>query len=538
MKEKIKNRKWVLKVAAVFFAILLVLTFFSNTIMNYSLPQVSTQYVQSDTIVSKIRGTGTVAASNPYNVTVNGTKKVKLVAVKEGDTVSEGSLLVMFEEGDSSELTDATRTLEQARRDYDKYILSNEISDTVVSRVESGTSDMSSYRSDLASASAAVDAAQAQVDTYTISARDLQAQVDAITNAVADVTAEQAAVDNANAALRDAATAQTLAENNVNSLQEQYDILIENGDASSVASQLANARAALAFAQNTYVQCQANVENAQEALTAKQNNTQNAARLAALQSQLNEANTNLSNANDILTDAQEAHQNILESLNQETELTSMYESIKNAQTQVDTINSTGTGNKVVAASAGTVTGVYVTKGDQTTEGEPLIVISNDTDGYVADMTVTAEQARRIKVGDPAAISENWYYTDVSATVTNIKNDTTNPGQSKIVQLKIEGDISEGDTLNFAIGGKNNTYDFVVPNGSVREDKDGKFILIIRSKSSPLGNRYFAKRVNVEVLASDDTKTAISGDLDGYEYVITTSTKSIQPGDQVRLNEKN
>ena len=95
MKEKIiKDRKWVIKAAVVFFVVLLLLTFFSNTIMNYSLPQVTTQYVQSGTIASKVRGTGVVAADNPYNVTVNSERKVKLVAVKEGDSVERARFLL------------------------------------------------------------------------------------------------------------------------------------------------------------------------------------------------------------------------------------------------------------------------------------------------------------------------------------------------------------------------------------------------------------------------------------------------------------
>ena len=52
----------------------------------------------------------------------------------------------------------------------------------------------------------------------------------------------------------------------------------------------------------------------------------------------------------------------------------------------------------------------------------------------------------------------------------------------------------------------------------------------------MGNRYIATRVDVEVLASDDNNTAISAPLYGYEYVITTSTKPVEAGKQVRLNE--
>ena len=74
----------------------------------------------------------------------------------------------------------------------------------------------------------------------------------------------------------------------------------------------------------------------------------------------------------------------------------------------------------------------------------------------------------------------------------------------------------------------------VPNSAIREDNDGKFILTVESKSSPLGNRYIATRVGVEVLASDDNNSAISAPLYGWEYVITTSTKPVEAGKQVRL----
>jgi len=43
-------------------------------------------------------------------------------------------------------------------------------------------------------------------------------------------------------------------------------------------------------------------------------------------------------------------------------------------------------------------------------------------------------------------------------------------------------------------------------------------------------------VDVEVIAGDDTQSAISGALYGYEFVITTSTKPVEAGQQVRLAE--
>ena len=75
---------------------------------------------------------------------------------------------------------------------------------------------------------------------------------------------------------------------------------------------------------------------------------------------------------------------------------------------------------------------------------------------------------------------------------------------------------------------------IVPNSAIREDNNGKFILIVETKSSPLGNRYKASRVDVEVMASDDTQSAISGAVYGYEFVITTSNKPVEAGQLIRL----
>ena len=55
-----------------------------------------------------------------------------------------------------------------------------------------------------------------------------------------------------------------------------------------------------------------------------------------------------------------------------------------------------------------------------------------------------------------------------------------------------------------------------------------------AKSSPLGNRYVAKRVAIEVLAADDTNSAVTADLSNGDYVITTSSAPIANGDMVRM----
>ena len=67
MDTNVKRREWVKTAAIIFLAVLLVLTFFSNTIMNASLPEVATQQVTQGTINAKIRASGTITANETYN---------------------------------------------------------------------------------------------------------------------------------------------------------------------------------------------------------------------------------------------------------------------------------------------------------------------------------------------------------------------------------------------------------------------------------------------------------------------------------------
>ena len=55
VKEKKGRRDWVKNAVIIFLAVMLALTFFSNTIMNWSLPEVAAQYPQASTITTRAK---------------------------------------------------------------------------------------------------------------------------------------------------------------------------------------------------------------------------------------------------------------------------------------------------------------------------------------------------------------------------------------------------------------------------------------------------------------------------------------------------
>jgi hypothetical protein len=180
-----------------------------------------------------------------------------------------------------------------------------------------------------------------------------------------------------------------------------------------------------------------------------------------------------------------------------------------------------------------VTEILYTAGQTVQQSETLMTIQPENKAFQLSFTVTADQAKRIKVGDAANVVNNWYGRDITATVYSIKKDADDRTKSTVT-CNLSGDVSVGDSYTLSIGDKSSNYDYVVPTSCIREDSNGKFILILESKSTPLGNRYYARRVSVEVLASDDTNSAVSGAIEDYSYVITTTTKPVEENQQVRL----
>ena len=677
-----KRREWVKNAAIIFLAILLVLTFFSNTIMNYSLPEVAAQYVESGSITAKIRGTGTIESGDPYNVEVQESRKVQSVAVKAGDKVEKGDVILYLEDTESDELKAARDALEQAQDAYDLALLSSEVNQSIINGANSNTST-ASYRQQITDAQNAVAAEQKKVDEWQAKYDDISNKLAVLPSNTADVTKEQKAYNDAKTAKDNADFALTEAQNRLKTISNQLEYeMTHNSVISDLTAQksaaekdvsnaqtavntaqtaaddanavrdnantaLDNANAALTEAQNRLetilkqledaaddnsviedltaqknaaekdvLDARVGVENAQKVandaqtaadkaqtdlnnanatLTEAQNkltnisnqleevtggdsvigqltsqksaaeqdelNAKTAADNAALtlqkaqtaldnkkaqgdtsstssswQNQQNIIKVNLDAATKVLQEKQEALTELTSNINKTLNLQGLYDTVAKAQEEVDKQLEKTQNTTVTAGISGTITALNITAGQTTVPGTPVAVMQPEGKGYTMSFSVTNEQAKRLSVGDRADLVNSWRYDNVEVVLASIKTDKNEPGQKKLLTFDVTGDVVAGQTLNVSVGQKSAEYDLIVPNSAIREDNNGKFVLIVESKSSPLGNRYYASRVDVQVVASDDTKSAVTGALYGYEFVITTSTKPVEAGKLVRLAE--
>ena len=203
--------------------------------------------------------------------------------------------------------------------------------------------------------------------------------------------------------------------------------------------------------------------------------------------------------------------------------------------KIETYKNAPENTQVTAPIAVKITAINFTAGESVTSGNTVASIEIADKGYIVEISMAADQARKIQVGTPCSVVNSWWYSNIEASVTGMRSDPSSQGKNRIITITVSGDVSEGQTLNFSIGDKSQSYDSVLPNSAIREDNDGKFVLVVESKKTPLNMRYTAKRVDIEVLASDDTQSAVSG-LYGSEFVITNSTVPIADKQQVRLAE--
>lgn len=549
MENTPKNREWVKNAAIIFLVILLILTFFSNTIMNIALPEVSTQMVNSGSITAKVRGTGTVIANGTYEVKAEQTREVRTVMIHSGQEVNAGDVLFVLGAGMSEELEQAQEQLHQLELNYqstalgilshDYYSEQTALQDAIKRYDEAEEKLIEAEKAmyaatnldpeTVANAKTEFEAAQQHMDEIN---NVLQTYEDAAAEALA---AEQRAI-NANAELEAVkanpdpdpgtqAQREAEAQAAADAANMEFNMAVSKRDAIELPD-----NTVIVAAENELERTRARYEDLKKSLQ-----TSGGAYVEAY----NEALARFEAAARDKEQAQHTLDQAMANNNRADASTSLQlsEIARQIEKQKEKIASLlGEGDNTITANvSGTVLSVNVIAGNKVPAGDILCTIEVPDAGYSLSCTVTSEQARRLHTGDTATVSNYYWGSEIKATLASIQPDPKNPQNSKILNFDLVGDVNPGAELTISVGQKSANYDLVIPNSAIRNDSNGSFVLAIEAKNSPLGNRYYAKRVTVNVLASDDVNSAITADLNAYsDFVITVGSTIINSGDQVRM----
>lgn len=617
--QRVKNRGWVKNVAIIFLAVMLVLTFFSNTIMNASLPEAAVQYVQSGSITTQIRGTGTITAKEVYEVKTTTSRKVQSVLVTKDQEVKVGDVLLILAAGEGTETDELKTQLETAKYSYQQKLINMSGGGSEVTRAQEKLQEAIAARDAIAvnitaedielakvryeaakeyyqqltyeledaggyveggkgdtlkELSDAVNAAQLEYDSACIRyakeyafvnqlaadasvfgthGSDRDAYAEAITGAFAaageDTTVHNYFVDLASVTQ---AERENLGIDRVDITKYPYSDLVSALPSQNITAvakgygEILTAKDALTKAQDAYNKAVESMQPQNEALNKQV--TEAKREMDALEAEhadMVEKKTAYDTAKDNVVSCENALQTLLKTSKLDNlELSKMANEIAELEAKLEKLSGgekdaegNVTGGQIVSEVNGVVKEINVTAGNNTDPATAVMTIEVPDRGYTVSMNVTNEQAQKVTIGDTAEISTGyWGSSGLSGKLVGIRNNTS-AGQSGGKQLVFDvtgSDITSGTQVSVSIGQRSQNYDTIVPNSALRSDSNGSFVLVIVAKSSPLGNRFVATRVDVTELAKDDVNTAVSGGLSAYDMVLTTATKPVEDGMLVRL----
>ena len=571
-----RKREIIKTILIIFLAGLLVLTFFSNTIMNKSLSQITTERTTSGKLTERIRGSGMVMSNQSYGVTVDGNKVIDTIMVKTGQEVEKGDVLMTVGTGESEALNAAVEALEALELEYNKALLAPGADYTAENQA------IKNAREDLAEAIRKRDDAaanqgniQAEKDSYKENKSQLsyytkqQTKLTAIISAIdmddymsapaeysgelislksdaedaekiyqeklAVYTAmfgasdenetEEESTDTAPAAVSPdeisaAKTAMEEAETARNAASDAYETR-KTELRSEYSTQLAEAESNIEYYTALIEEYESGMSG--EGMTLEMLNEDVKAKQRALEDLIAQLDK---------TQKDNANQDKLESL----DLAAMKKNIDKAKEKVEKLKKENETTEIISKYSGVVSSVNAKAGDETIPDMEIITIDISSEGYTVEIVVEGEKTKKIKKGVAAEVLNNWS-GNVEAVLTNIKNDTTPNSKNRILVFTVTGDVESNTNLDLSIPCGSGNYDTIVPKSSVYSDNKGSFVLTVQSKSSPLGNRYYAQRVPVEVIASDEMSSAVSGSINYGDYVIIAASKPVSPGDQVRMKDE-
>lgn len=198
-------------------------------------------------------------------------------------------------------------------------------------------------------------------------------------------------------------------------------------------------------------------------------------------------------------------------------------------------------NAVVKAKTdGRIESISVEQGSQAAANQPLMTMLDTAKGLEFSVDVSNDNADLMFVGDTLDIHLAGSSDSVSAVIREKINSTANPGQMMTIWLDadLQGVLDCGVQPNqqgdIRYTSSTQSYGMTLPNGAIREDSTGYFVLVVQQKKTPLGSSLVLSRVDVSVLDSDSYRAAVSGALSTRDQVVSSSDKSVADGDTVRL----
>lgn len=586
------RRAKVIKAMVAFIVILTLLTFFSNTLMNLTIPKVMGTYASRGNLSYSNSARGAITVDNQTEVKglegriVDEVKVTNYDSVQKGDTIA--TLKSIEESEDLQAKKDRLKTLEREAEYEDRspsttsdfttyydaingakatlsdaqdtlYLVQNKssveeenkqiIDDESVREVSlnatvtAAAKTVEDINKDIDAIDASIAPLQAQIDVYTA----LGTPTPTPTPAPGEETETEPSETEPETPLPEGVTptatpsptpAPALDPDGLDPASPTYDMeklmlkirrYEEQKDA--LEAQLEAAHTRLDEASTELAECQGRIKDAQAEIDALKTLPSEAAAQNAVNTAQNAVNSAQKALNDAMTQAGITEDKARDAAEDREE------EIAKLKKQIEELEKQSKITAITAPVSGYIYNVAVSSGDQLTAKTIVTYIIPETDRACSvSFNFTTQAAQNIFIGQSLAVTSGFIN---GCTVSSIKPDPADPRGRRIVKCLVEGnDAWPGEEITVNAGKGNDNYKCVVPSSAVSEDNNGNFVYVIVGSSTPLGDKYTVKRVDVTVEATDGAASAIKGEgLDKYDVMIVVrAEKPLEDGQRVRLED--
>lgn len=575
MADKKNTRKWVLRAIVGFLVIMLLLTFFSNTIMNATIPKVVAENAMWGNLSFNKTATAYIDIENKavYKVpeALDG-RVIESVEFSEMWEAAEGDIIIKLKPAENSDELDSLKEQYEAALKEKGYADRMPTSDKNYTSMEQAISDASDQVTEAQkilnqsqNKEATIAAANQTIANNSAALIAAQAEVASISDTIEGYESELAII-NYNIDILEVVVDPRYLEENVpaegftvptytepagteegegepditepseiglpppafGSNEEKLWGYYAERDALLPLIDSANGRLGTAAAE--VARLQKIVDDAQAIIDA-----------AAELPTVSEAQKDLTNASTSLTESQKqlSDQKIIDGIDADKKKDADAKELETLQEMADNIAKMEANlaiNEITVPKDGTIYDLQAREGDTISKDMPLFSVIPYDRVCVAKFSFSTEESKSLFVGMELTPLNGWF---TSCTVATITPDPASPRDLRVVKCVVTGDyIFPGEEIQVQVSKSNKNYENIVPSSAVNTDNNGTFVYALIEETTPLGTKYTVKRIAVEVEETDGSRTAIKADElknNNYQFV-TRSEEPLQDGDRVRLQD--
>lgn len=469
--EIIIKREWVKKAGILFLVLMLLLTLFSKTIMNNSLPQVYVQEVQAGSIQHFINGTGEAQPISLYEVAIDENRKIKEVFVEIGDTVAEGDVIFTLEQPQNDdELEQSYKMLQDLKFQKQKMLLSMDNADYV--------------------------SENRKID-------ELKEEL----NYLKEFCKE---IGFSSSELRDC-------------LKTDYDMKTDIYDKQNELRYLQRELSQTDADDDDYNELSEKIDKMQNRITRSEEHKQSLTEYINLNNQLSNLQFQL--------EQQKEKDNVSSSI-ADVDYQKLLSDIQDQEQQIADIKNGTAGDKVVAQRSGTIENLTVGAGLFATPNTSMATIATAEQGYRLSLIVSKEESQRIKIGDIAETNDNSIQAILTGIKT--VPDTKGEEKELLFLLQGEVENSEQYSVSFTAKA-NQYEQIIPKNALYSDSNGSFVLIVKAERTAFGQRFTAKRVSVEVLETGEQNVAIKSSGLSYNDYVITTSTKPVSDKMKVRMS---